>query len=43
MKALSEDEAIDLIGGIGFATRAVPRLGIPSLVMSDGPLGLRMP
>lgn len=34
-------EKIDYIGGTGFAVRAVPRLHLPALQMSDGPLGVR--
>jgi beta-glucosidase len=35
------DEKIELIGGTrGFYTRPIPRLHIPSLRMSDGPLGV---
>jgi beta-glucosidase len=35
------DEKINLIGGTdGFFTRPIPRLGVPSLKMSDGPLGV---
>jgi beta-glucosidase len=35
-------EKIDLLGGVdGFYVRGVPRLGVPRLKMSDGPLGAR--
>jgi len=32
-------EKIDLVSGNGFGTKPIPRLGIPSLKMTDGPLG----
>ncbi|MCE5324451.1 glycoside hydrolase family 3 C-terminal domain-containing protein [bacterium] len=35
------DEKIDYIGGTGFSVRAVERLGIPEIIMSDGPMGCR--
>jgi beta-glucosidase len=35
------EEKVDYIGGTGFAIRAVPRLGLPALEMSDGPIGVR--
>ena len=39
---LTVDEKIKLIGGAGWMrTNAVPRLGIPDLKMSDGPVGVR--
>jgi beta-glucosidase len=40
---LTLEESIDMLGGIGFATHAVPRLGIPAFSMSDGPSGVRSP
>ena len=35
------DEKIAYVGGTGFAARAIPRLNIPALEMSDGPYGTR--
>lgn len=32
-------EKVELVSGVGFGTRPLPRLGIPSIVMTDGPLG----
>src|SRR6185436_15493128 len=43
VQALSEQEALRLLGGLSFSTQPVARLGIPLLQMSDGPQGLRMP
>ena len=34
-------EKIAMLGGTGFTTPPIPRLGIPALKMSDGPLGVR--
>jgi beta-glucosidase len=38
---LTLEEKVSLMGGTGFDTKAIPRLGIPSLRMTDGPLGVR--
>jgi beta-glucosidase len=38
---LTLQEKISLLGGTGFATKPIDRLGIPELKMSDGPLGVR--
>ncbi len=38
---LTLQEKISLLGGTGFATKPIERLGIPELKMSDGPLGVR--
>lgn len=38
---LTLEEKVSLMGGTGFDTRVIPRLGIPSLRMTDGPLGVR--
>ena len=35
------DEKIALLGGTGFDTVGVPRLHIPGLRMTDGPVGVR--
>lgn len=41
IKQLTLEEKIDLLGGTGFETKPIDRLGIPSLKMTDGPLGVR--
>jgi beta-glucosidase len=41
LSKMTLEEKIDLLSGTGFATRTVPRLGIPALNMADGPLGVR--
>jgi len=35
------EEKIDMLSGTGFETKAIDRLGIPPLNMTDGPLGVR--
>jgi beta-glucosidase len=37
---LTLKEKIQLLGGTGFTTKPIPRLGIPALKMVDGPLGI---
>lgn len=41
LSRMTLEEKISLLGGTGFATKPVERLGIPELKMSDGPLGVR--
>ncbi len=41
LKRMTPEEKIDLLGGTGFATKPIERLGIPPLKMTDGPLGVR--
>ncbi len=41
LKRMTLQEKIDMLGGTGFATKAIPKLGIPPLKMDDGPLGVR--
>jgi len=41
LNRMTLQEKIELLGGTGFATKPIERLGIPELRMSDGPLGVR--
>ena len=41
VKQMTLEEKIDLLGGTGFATKPIKRLGIPELKMTDGPVGVR--
>jgi len=41
LSKMTLEEKLDYIGGTGFAVRSLPRLGLPALEMSDGPLGVR--
>ena len=38
---LSQDEQFLMLGGTGFTTQPIERLGLPAFVMSDGPVGAR--
>ncbi|MGZ3735279.1 MAG: glycoside hydrolase family 3 C-terminal domain-containing protein, partial [Bdellovibrionota bacterium] len=40
---LTLDEKLSLLGGTGFGTQKIDRLGIPSIQMIDGPQGVRGP
>ncbi len=41
LNKMTLEEKLEMLGGTGFATKPIPRLGIPELKMSDGPLGVR--
>ena len=41
VKQMTVEEKVDYIGGTGFAVRSMPRLNLPALEMSDGPIGVR--
>lgn len=41
LRRMTLEEKISLLSGTGFETRAIPRLGIPPLNMTDGPVGVR--
>ena len=41
LKQMTLAEKISMLGGTGFDSKPVPRLGIPSLNMTDGPVGVR--
>jgi beta-glucosidase len=38
---LTQDEKLALLGGTGFATQPIPRLGVPEMVMADAGQGVR--
>ncbi|MGH7989563.1 MAG: glycoside hydrolase family 3 C-terminal domain-containing protein, partial [Limisphaerales bacterium] len=38
---LTQDEKLSLLGGTGFTTQPIPRLGVPAMVMSDAGQGVR--
>ncbi len=40
LNQMTLEEKINLLGGTGFETKPIERLGIPSLKMCDGPLGV---
>jgi beta-glucosidase len=41
MRRLTDDEKIALLGGTGFTTQPIPRLGIPAMGMADAGQGVR--
>jgi len=38
---MTREEKISMLGGTGFETKAIERLGIPPMNMTDGPVGVR--
>lgn len=38
---LTSEEKLMLLGGTGFGTHPIPRLGVPAMGMCDGPIGVR--
>jgi beta-glucosidase len=38
---LSSDEKLELLGGTGFTTQSIPRLGVPPMAMADAGQGVR--
>lgn len=41
LSQMTLEEKADMLSGTGFDSRPVPRLGIPAMKMTDGPLGVR--
>ena len=41
LNRMTLEEKIDMLGGTGFETKAIDRLEIPPMNMTDGPLGVR--
>jgi beta-glucosidase len=39
LSQMTLEEKVDLVGGLGFKTKAIERLGIPEIVMTDGGIG----
>jgi beta-glucosidase len=41
VQRMTLEEKIDMLGGVGFDTKPIGRLGIPTFKMTDGPVGVR--
>ena len=41
LSRMTLEEKVDMLSGTGFASKPNPRLGIPELKMTDGPVGVR--